>query len=62
MSNSNFLVDILTKDSLVFVLTYYNDGLPLATLKAMAWELPVIVTPVRGIPEIVSECENGLYS
>ncbi|MEH2136136.1 glycosyltransferase [Nostoc sp.] len=62
MSNSNFLVDILTKDRPVFVLTSYNEGLPLAMLKAMAWELPLIVTPVGGIPEIVSESENGLYS
>jgi glycosyltransferase involved in cell wall biosynthesis len=31
----------------------------MAMLEAMAWELPVIVTPVGGIPEIVAHGRNG---
>ncbi|WP_298915037.1 glycosyltransferase family 4 protein [uncultured Nostoc sp.] len=52
--------DILLTKADVFVLPSYNEGLPLAMLEAMAWELPVIVTPVGGIPEIVTQSDNGL--
>ena len=49
----------LLQQSHVFVLPSYNEGLPMAMLEAMAWELPVIVTPVGGIPEIVAHGRNG---
>ncbi|WP_242038793.1 glycosyltransferase family 4 protein [Anabaena lutea] len=52
--------DILLSQANVFILPSYNEGLPLAMLEAMAWELPVIVTPVGGISEIVIHGENGL--
>ncbi len=52
--------DLLLTKADIFVLPSYNEGLPLAMLEAMAWELPVIVTPVGGIPEIVNHLENGL--
>jgi glycosyltransferase involved in cell wall biosynthesis len=44
----------------VFLLPSYNEGLPMAILEAMSWELPVITTPVGGIPELIISNENGL--
>jgi glycosyltransferase involved in cell wall biosynthesis len=58
-------IDSQTRDQLlanidVFVLPSYNEGLPMALLEAMGWGLPAIVTPVGGIPELITSTENGL--
>lgn len=52
--------DVLLAKANVFVLPSYNEGLPMALLEAMSWGLPVITTPVGGIPELVNQLENGL--
>ena len=49
----------LLNQSDVFLLPSYAEGLPIAILEAMSYRLPVIATPVGGIPEIVRNGENG---
>ena len=44
----------------VFVLPSHVEGMPMALLEAMSWGLPVIATPVGGVPEIVTHEVDGL--
>jgi len=37
-----------------------RDGIPNALIEAMGASLPTIATPVSGIPELISDTENGL--
>jgi glycosyltransferase involved in cell wall biosynthesis len=51
--------DQLLQESDVFILPSYNEGLPLAMIEAMGWGLPIITTPIAGIPEVVTPEHNG---
>lgn len=49
----------LLKDSNIFVLPSYNEGLPVAILEAMSYGIPVISTNVGSIEEAVKHEYNG---
>jgi glycosyltransferase involved in cell wall biosynthesis len=44
----------------IFVLASLQEGLPLAVLEAMGQGMAVAATSVGGVPELISDQENGL--
>ena len=54
--------DELLKNSDVFVLPSYNEGLPMAMLEAMSYYLPCVVTKVGGMPEVINDGIEGFIS
>ena len=44
----------------VFILPSYYEGLPISILEAMSNGMPIISTPIGGIPDVVKDGVNGI--
>jgi glycosyltransferase involved in cell wall biosynthesis len=49
----------LLNSSHIMLLPSYVEGLPISILEGMAYKMPIITTPVGGIPDIVTDGVNG---
>jgi len=50
----------LYRDTDILVLPSYFEGMPMVILEAMSYGIPVVSTPVGGIPEVVEDGRTGL--
>ena len=44
----------------IFCLPSYSEGFPMAILDAFSYAIPVVITPVGGIPDVLADGENAL--
>lgn len=55
----NDIADLLGASD-IFVLPSFSEGLPLSVLEGMAQGLPIVATTVGGIPEVVTQNQEGI--
>ncbi len=48
------------KNTKIFILPSYIEGLPMVLLEAMSYSIPIITTYVGGIPDIIKNGTNGV--
>lgn len=53
-------VDSYLAKSDIFILTSYDEGLPMSIIEAQRAKLPIISTSVAGIPEMIEQGKSGL--
>ncbi len=53
---------VVFDEATVFVFpSYFWEGLPNAVLEAMGSGLPILANPIAGVPEVMTDPENGLF-
>ncbi|MDP4039353.1 MAG: glycosyltransferase family 4 protein [Candidatus Pacearchaeota archaeon] len=61
--SDNFLEIIkMYQSSNIYVLPSYREGLPLTLFEAMASGLPIVASPVNGVPYEMKSPENGFFA
>lgn len=48
------------QEASIYCLASYGEGFPMGVLDAWAYGIPCVVTPVGGLPDIITEGENAL--
>ncbi|WP_316844697.1 glycosyltransferase family 4 protein [Pedobacter psychrodurus] len=53
--------ELLFNNAKIFCLPSYAEGLPMAILDALGYGVPIVTTPVGGIPDVLTNRETALF-